>query len=259
MRLRQLRAPGRLLLAAGTSAAARRQARRRCPARARARSSRPRTSGTGPSTDLPVAANSAAHDQRDRARRARPSRLRLLPRLRHPVQRRLEQEGAQGARLVRLRRRVRQGRLPDAGASAAGRRRRRARPDRRQGRLPALRAVRGARERRQLEGRLGRRLEPALQPPAPGLVDVAPTRPACRSCPAWCATTRSQRASSGTRCASPPSARARRTSTRPATTPAIPTPRCRRWACACGSRPRSTSRATASRRASSCRRSRPTG
>ena len=79
---------------------------------------------------------------------------------------------AQAARLVRLRRRVRPRRLPAAGASAPGRRRRRARPGRRQGHLPPLRAVCGAPERRQLEGRFGRHLEPALQPPAPRRLDV---------------------------------------------------------------------------------------
>ncbi len=106
------------------------------------------------------------------------------------------------------------------------------------------------RERRQLEGRLGRRLEPALEPPASRTAGRRRTPRACRSCPASCATTRSPPAPSATRCASRPSARHARTSTPPATTPAAPANPCRRWGCACGSRPRSTSRATASRRAS---------
>ena len=45
------------------------------------------------------------------------------------------------------------------------------------------------------------------------------TPPACRSCPGWPATTRSSAAGSTTRCASRPSARAARSSTRPGTSP----------------------------------------
>src|SRR6478752_995009 len=65
-----------------------------------------------------------------------------------------------------------------------------------------------------------------------------PTPPACRSSPAWSATTKSPPAGSNTQSASPSTAPATPTSTPPSTAPATaPAPPPRRWACACGSRP----------------------
>ena len=62
-----------------------------------------------------------------------------------------------------------------------------------------------------------------------------PTRPGCRSCPGSCATTRSRRGTSITRCASPCRTRRRATSSRRRTTRRRRrTRRCRRWGCACG-------------------------
>ncbi len=107
----------------------------------------------------------------DRALDRTPSGLRLRPlgrrADRHPLRRRLEDDAAL-ARLLRLRRRVRQGPVPDPEDGAHRRRplveRRPARDPRRQERLQALRAVRPlSEERRRLEGRLGRDLEPPLE------------------------------------------------------------------------------------------------
>ena len=162
-------------------------------------------------------------DQRDRGRRERAPGLRLVPRLRHPVHRRLGEAHAQGEGVVRVRRRIRSRRLPDPGAPEPGVERRRAHPARRQGRVPPLRAVRRERQRRRLEGRIGRRLEPALQPPAAQRLDVGRRRR-----PADPARPRALRR--GRRRRDPPrpalhgrAHRERPTSTRPATTPATPT------------------------------------
>ena len=87
-------------------------------------------------------------------------------------------------------------------------------------RVPAVRAVRGTTVGRRAgwpgAGRPGtcartRSVRPAGRAPMP---------PACRSCRVSSATTRSLPARSSTHCGSPPTARARRTSTRPATRPA---------------------------------------
>ena len=69
-----------------------------------------------------MAANSDAMISAIGTRRAGAPRLRLVPRLRHPVHRRLGQEAAQGEGVVRLRRRVRSRRLSDPRASATRRR-----------------------------------------------------------------------------------------------------------------------------------------
>ena len=223
MRLHRLATPGRLSARRRHRRLQRSTARPRCPERAPARSSRPRTSGTGPSTDLPVAADSAAmisaigldapvhpdfgsflgygipynvvsskkvHKVHVTFDYADESDKVAYPMPAHP-----RQEGGGDAHVL----------IVDKTAC----------------RLYELYAAHESGGT--LEGRLGRGLEPALEPPASGLAGRAPTPPASPSCPASCATTRSPRASSGTRSASRPRARARRTSTRPGTTPAIPT------------------------------------
>ena len=81
---------------------------------------------------------------------------------------------------------------------------------------------------RALDGRLGRDLEPALEPAAARPAGRRPTPPGCRSCRASPATTRSRRAASTTRCGSPSRGRGARTSGRRATSrarstdPALP-------------------------------------
>ena len=123
---------------------------------------------------------------------------------------------------------------PDRGRAALDRRPPR---DRRRPRhVHRLRAVRRlpAQRRRALDGGLGRDLQPALRPPAPGRVDVGRRRRAADPARPGASTTRSPAARSTTRCASPRRARPRGTSTRPATRrPPAAARRCRRWGCAC--------------------------
>ena len=100
---------------------------------------------------------------------------------RHPVHDRVAPPAAR-ARVLRLRRRVRPRPLPDPAARAdRGRAQRRRRPprDRRGPRpLPAVRAVRrlSAGGRQALARRLGRGLEPALEPPPPARLDLGRRR-----------------------------------------------------------------------------------
>ena len=161
------------------------------------------------------------HDQRDRGGRNRAPRLRVVPRLRHPVHGRLREEHAQGEGVVRVRGRVRSRRLPDPrapqpGGSGDGHI---LLVDKDACRLYELFDASG--QRRRLEGRLGRRLEPALQPPAPQRLDVGRRRRAAD--PA-----RPRALRRGRRRRDPPrpalhrrAHRARPTSTRRATTRAI--------------------------------------
>ena len=65
---------------------------------------------------------------------------------------------------------------------------------------------------------VGRELEPDVEHAAPARAGRRPTRPACRSFPASCATTRSRPARSTTRCASRSRRRRRATSSRRRTT-----------------------------------------
>ena len=112
--------------------------------------------------------------------------------------------------------------------------------------LRALPRLPRGRRRRRLERRLGHRLGPALDRPPSATAAPRPTPPACRSSPAWSATTRSPPASSNTRSGSPSRAPATPGSTPPRTAPATPTTRTRRrWAPACGSRPATASAASA--------------
>ena len=137
-------------------------------------------------------------------------------------------------RPLRVRRRVRPRAVPDPGRRQdRGRRRlgrRPPRPDRRPRCVQALRALRAAPGRRPLDGRIGRDLEPALEPRPPRRLDVGRRRRARRSCRASPATTRWRRAGSTTPSASPSPARVAPTSGRRATSRArSPTRRCRRW------------------------------
>ena len=232
------------VLAAGTSSAATAARADRCRGRAPARSSRPRTSGTARSQNLPVAANSDAMIRAIGIDAPVHPGLRLVPRLRHSRTTSSRASSvAQGERLVRLRRRVRSRRLSDAGASEPGGERRRAHPGRRQGHLPPLRAVRRG-------GPAATAGRPARAPSGTCAPTICartagrrPTPRACRSCRDSCATTRSQ--PGAIRHALRFTGRAHREL---AHLPGAPRRRrlrrrrCRRWACACGSRPRSTSR-----------------
>ena len=159
---------------------------------------------------LPVARNSAASSRSIGAGTAcTPTSARASGTARRSGSRYVVVHGAQPKSRVsvRLRRRERPGPVPDPGRRAdRGRRALRRRPsraDRRPRRLPPLRAVRPAPQGARLARGLGRDLEPALErgcgPPA----GRPPTPPACRSCPASRATTRSPAAGSTTRCASP--------------------------------------------------------
>ena len=154
-------------------------------------------------------------------------RLRLVPRLRHPVQRRHEQERAQGATsrsttpTSRTASATRCPRTRNQEASGDA-----AHPDRRQRRLQALRAVRRARQRRRA-GRPARAPSGTCAPTTCArTAGRRPTRPACRSCPGL---VRYDEVAGGR---DPPRAAlhrlahdARRTSTRRATTPATADPR----------------------------------
>ena len=223
MRLRVARDPGRCAAWRLGRRPPRAARRRRFRARARARSSRPRTSGTGRSTDLPVAADSDAMIRAIGVDEAVHPDFGSVPRLRHPVQRRRGQEHQEGARCTfdyadesdRAGYPIPAHAHEEGGGDAARPARRQATP------AASTSCTPRERQRRQLERRLGRDLEPALEPPAPRRLDVAPTPRACRSCPASCATTRSPPARSGTRCGSRAETHAERaTSTRRATTPA---------------------------------------
>ena len=162
------------------------------------------------------------------------ARLRRRRRLRHPVRQRPLHPAAR-PRLLRRGRRVRSRPLPHAARRPRRGWRRPPRADAAPGRLQALRAVRrGA--RRAAAG------TPTAAPPG----TCAPTRcarsagprrtpPGCRCSPASRAATRPTAASSATRCGSPSRTPSAPTSTRPRTgRRRAPTPRCRRWACACG-------------------------
>ena len=114
-------------------------------------------------------------------------------------------------------------------------------PHGRPGRLPAYELFDARKVGRRLARRQRRDLGPALERAPARPAGRAPTPPACRSCPASSATTRSPPARSTTRCGSRPTGRGRATSTRPATRPAIELDRrCRRWACGSASRRRTT-------------------
>ena len=138
------------------------------------------------------------HRALDRGRRPHARRLRLGAvggrADRNPDHRRRPQDPA-FARELRVRGRVRQGALSDP-AQRQDRRRaeRRRRPScapARQGQLQALRALRALPEgRRRLERRLGRDLQPALEPPAPCRLDVGRRGRPARSSRGSPATTR---------------------------------------------------------------------
>ena len=184
MRLRGLAILAACVLAAGTSAAA---GGGRPPTRAgRARvPDLPGVERLEPAGQAPARRGELRRDDpRDRDRRLRAPRLRLVPRLRHPVHRRRRARSTPKVRVdVRLRRRVRPRRLSDPGAPQPGVERRRPHPARRQGRLPPLRAVRRERARRRA-GRPARAPSGTCAPTACArTAGRRPTPPACRSCP----------------------------------------------------------------------------
>ena len=144
-----------------------------------------------------------------------------------------------------VRRRERRRPVPDPARRAGGGRLGRPRARAPAGQLPPLRALSRASRGRRLGGRLGRGLRPALQRAAARHAGRRPTPRACRSCRASCAATRWRRARSATPCGSPCRTRSARSSTRPRTTAPARTRTTRRWACACGCAPTSTSRRTA--------------
>ena len=121
-----------------------------------------------------------------------------------------------------------------------GRSQLRRRPPRDRGRprpLPALRAVRRlpARRRRALDAPARGRSGTCARTACARAAGPRPTPPACRSCPGLARYDEVSAGASTTRCASPASARAGRSSTRPATSPRTrPTRTCRRWASGCG-------------------------
>ena len=180
-------APGR------TPAAPPRLARRR-DSRA-APSSRPRTSGTAASTGCP-----STHDpealKRSIGLDAPPApRLRLVRRLRHPLERGRWRDRRAG-RLVHVARRIRRGAVPHPAGAADRGRQRPPSPDRRPCGLSPLRALCRRARRRGLAGRLRRHLGPALERAAADAAGRARMRRACPSCPAWCATRGGARARS---------------------------------------------------------------
>ena len=143
---------------------------------------------------------------------------------------------AEGARLVRVRGRERQGPVSDPGERGDRGRQRPSRADRRPRHLHALRALCARADRAggwhagsgAIWSLRSNRLRPA------GWTSRRRRRPADPA-RASRATTRSPAGASTTRSASRPSARGAPTSTRRATTRATrPTRACRRWACACG-------------------------
>ncbi len=92
----------------------------------------------------------------------------------------------------------------------------------------------GARVRRPAGAACRARSSTSPRTPCGRTAGPRPTPPACRSSPAWCATTRSKPARSATPCASRSTSRARATSGQRATRPERPpTSMPRRWACAC--------------------------
>ena len=156
------------------------------------------------------------------------------------------------ARRVRLRGRARQGPISDP----AQRRRSRAaatgpHADRRPRHVPALRAVRALRgDGGALAGRLGRDLGPALEPAAPGRLDVRRRRGAADPAGPRALRRGRARARSSMRCASPSSARGGPTSTRRGTTRATSRPPTfPRWDCASGCGATSTRARSRGRRA----------
>ena len=98
----------------------------------------------------------------------------------------------------------------------------------------------------EVEGGLRGDLGPAQRRPAHRTAGPPPTPPACRSSPAWSATTRSRPATSTTRSGSPSPPPATPGSTRPRIAPARPPrPTPRRWGRACGCARAMTSPASA--------------
>ena len=240
-------------------------------ASAAARSSRATTHWNQRVDKLPVHRELERDRALDRARRARctPTSARGSTRAGRSASRssRSARGQPQGAGELRLRRRVRPRAATRSrrGAPIEGGPRRRRRPPRDRRRplaLPPLRAVRRlpAGRRRALDAPARARSGTCARTACARAAGPRPTPPACRSCRASPATTRSSAAASTTRCGSPRSGRAGRSSTRRATSPRTrPTPTCRRWAsgCACGAA--TTSRASRARRGSCCGRSSATG
>ncbi len=221
-----------------------------------------------PVNRLPVAAQLGCARALDRRRRAVTRGLRLGPlgrwSDRHPLHHSVR-PSAQGACELRLRRRVRQGPVPDPAAMCRSR----------AAASPMATATRSSSTAATAASTSSTTSNPG--PVAAGTRAQArsgtcarttcgrghghrPMPPACRSSPASPAMPRCAAAPSTTRSASPCRARARRSSIPPGTSPrATPTPTSPPWASASGSRRASTSRTSPGSRASCSGRSRSTG